>query len=701
MRTYILLLAALCSGLTAFSQLNLLPYPDSLVKGNSQFRLGADFRISTSSNDPILLKAINRFYAKLNRKTGAYFEQDRIKPGLQGQMRVVAHSAVPLSIGMNEQYRLVVRTSGIELNAATTIGAMRGLETLLQLVARDAKGAFVPEVEIMDNPRFAWRGLMIDVARHFIPLDVIRRNIDAMATVKMNVLHLHLTDDEGFRIESKQFPKLHQAGSDGDYYTQDEMKSLIQYALERGILIMPEFDLPGHSQSWFAGYPELASAPGPYTPGPRFKLGNVKSLAEVMTMINTAPTPTIDPTRESVYQFMDKFIGEMRGIFPAAYFHIGADENNGVAWKNNPKIQQFMKKNKIADTRALEDYFVKRMHAVVTKYKYRMVVWEEAFTPSLPKDVIVQKWKPEMGMMGGAPLTISKVVEAGHDVLLSTGFYLDHHFPAHAYYQNQPLMQFSGDAKVGGGKLLGGEAAQWTEIADGNNIEGRIWMNAAAVAERLWSPGSRTDATDMYRRLMTLSMDLDAQGLQHISYYERMLRGWKGVTDTRDLRLLTDVLVPVKGYKRLMGRMVQPAGKVQGTAPLNEVADILPVNSFTRRQFRQWVSAYLSTQDRDAAQQIRQQLKAWSSMTWNSYQQPALEAIRPHANNLAQLAKIAMEAMDQRDQGVVLIDWVNRQQDLLKKAAAPQAETELDVVPELAALINGKLAAEPTNYPLF
>jgi hexosaminidase len=523
-----------------------------------------------------------------------------------------------------------------------------------------------------------------------------------MAAVKMNVLHLHLTDDEGFRIESKQFPKLHQLGSNGQYYTQEEMKQMIQYAAERGIMIIPEFDLPGHSQSWFVGYPELASLPGPYKPGPRFNTDNVKSIADLMVLIRTAPTPSIDPTKESVYQFLEKFLGEMKNLFPYAYVHVGADENNGAAWKANPQIQQFMKKNKIADTRALEDYFIKRMYSIVSKQKYRMIVWEEGFTPELPKDVIVQKWKPDLGLGGGTPLTISTIVQQGHDVLVSSGFYLDHHFPAHVYYQNQGLNQYELQPPVNAkGRVLGGEAAEWTEIADRHTIESRIWVNAAAIAERLWSAPARTDANDLYTRLKTLNLALDVQGLQHIANYERALRRWKGASDVQDLRSLMDVLTPVKGYKLLISRIQMPKNKIQASAPLNEAVDVLAINSFTKRQFRQWVNAYLLTQDRDAAKSIRAQLQVWSYLQWNSYQQPTLEALRPHADHLQQLSKLALEAMDQRDKGVILLDWVNRQQELLKKAAQPVAETELDVLPELVGLITGKLAPEPGSYPLF
>lgn len=702
MKKFVFLLWLFLAPACITAQVQMVPFPENLTTGKGQFRITSRFSISTTSQDPVFIQSVNRFYQQLNQHTSAYFNQDYITPGLTGALRIQPGNAQALWIEMDESYQLAITSESIDLKSNTTIGAMRGMQTLLQLVAKDEKGFYFPEVTIQDKPRFAWRGLMIDAARHFIPFDVIKRNIDAMATVKMNVLHLHLTDDEGFRIESKQFPKLHQLGSNGQYYTQEEMRQLIQYAAERGIMIIPEFDLPGHSQSWFVGYPELASLPGPYKPGPRYKTDSVKSIADMMVLIRTAPTPSIDPTKESVYQFLEKFLGEMKNLFPYAYVHVGADENNGAAWKANPQILQFMKKNKIADTKALEEYFIKRMYGIVAKQKYRMIVWEEGFTPALPKDVIVQKWKPDLGLGGGTSLTISTIVQQGHDVLVSSGFYLDHHFPAHVYYQNQGLSQYASQPPVNAkGRVLGGEAAEWTEIADGKNIETRIWVNAAAIAERLWSPASRTDINDLYTRLMKLNLQLDAQGVQHLASYERALRGWKGASDVNDLRLLTDVLTPVKGYKRLISRMSMPKNKTQATAPFNELVDCLPMNSVTKRQFRQWVAAYLQTQDRDAAKAIRAQLQAWSYLQWNSYQQPTLEAIRPHAVNLQELSKLALEAMDQRDKGIVLLDWVARQQDLLKKAGQPVAETELDVLPELAALINGKLVAEPGSYSLF
>ena len=203
---------------------------------------------------------------------------------------------------------------------------MRGLETFLQLVQITSDGFAVPAIAIQDKPRFPWRGLMIDVGRHFIPLEVLKRNLDGMAAVKMNVFHWHLSENQGFRVESKRFPKLQEMGSDGLYYTQDQVRDLIAYARDRGIRVVPEFDMPGHSTAWFVGYPELASAPGPYQIERKWGVFD----------------PAMDPTQERTYKFLDEFIGEMAKLFPDQFFHIGGDEVNGKQWDANPKIQAFM-----------------------------------------------------------------------------------------------------------------------------------------------------------------------------------------------------------------------------------------------------------------------------------------------------------------------------------------------------------------------
>ena len=238
--------------------------PASVQPGTGQLPIVASFSVAvTGAHDASLNEEVQRFQAQLARQTGIPF-----RPNAGAAPTVTIHAdharAAVQKLGEDESYELTVTDSGAKLSAPTTLGAMRGLQTFLQLVQITPAGFAAPAVIIKDQPRFPWRGTMIDVSRHFIPIDVLKRNIDGMAAVKLNVLHWHLSDDQGFRVESKVFPRLTGAGSDGMFYTQEEIRDFIAYAHDRGIRVLPEFDMPGHSRSWFLGYPELASAPGPY-----------------------------------------------------------------------------------------------------------------------------------------------------------------------------------------------------------------------------------------------------------------------------------------------------------------------------------------------------------------------------------------------------------------------------------------------------
>ena len=300
-------------------------------------------------------------------------------------------------LGEDESYRLDVTSSGARLNAPTTLGVMRGLQTFLQLEQTTSAGFAVPAVSIEDNPRFPWRGLMIDVGRHFIPLDVLKRNLDGMAAVKLNVFHWHLSENQGFRIESKKFPKLQGMGSDGLYYTQDEVRDLIAYARERGIRVVPEFDMPGHATAWFVGYPELASGAGPYQIERQWGVFD----------------PAMDPTREETYKFLDTFIGEMAALFPDQFFHIGGDEVNGKEWDANPKIQAFMRAHGLKDNNDLQAYFNQRVQKIVAKHGKTMLGWDEILRPDLPKSIVIQSWR--------GPDSLAEAAKQGYRGLLSSG----------------------------------------------------------------------------------------------------------------------------------------------------------------------------------------------------------------------------------------------------------------------------------------
>ena len=697
-----LFIAAHSNGQTA-AQLNLLPIPKSISLQSGSFQLSQNFGIAIHSavRDTILIKAVNRVYQTLKRRTGIYFKQDRIRSTDNSDtaaLQVTISKAATPAIGTDESYSLNITNSKIVVNAPTTIGALHAFETIAQLLAKnDTGGYYFPSVTIRDNPRFQWRGLMIDVSRHFIPVDVLKRNIEGMAAVKMNVLHLHLTDNEGFRVESKVFPQLHIKGSNGEYYTQAQVKELVAFAEERGIIIVPEFDMPGHTKSWFAGQPQLSSTPGAYEAGPPIDIHSLKdmNLNSIMRLMATAPFPAMDPSRESTYEFIDKFIAEMVTLFPSQFFHIGADENNGVVWKQNPSIVAFMEKNKIPDTHALQAYFVKRVREIVHRHHKQMIGWEELFSKDISKDIAVQVWQNSS--------YTKKAFDNGNPVIISKGFYLDLFMPAHVHYNNPDLPAAFPDSVAS--QLRGGEAAQWTEAADKTNIETRIWPRAAAVAERLWSPATANDADDFYRRLFILSEELDDLGLQHVSGYDRSLRRISNNSLT-SIKTLTDVLTPVKGYKKLFAQMMKAESVTYQTAPLIQVSDIVPVDSKVQWEFRRAVQSYLANNDVTSENIIKSYLALWISnherirhLIAGSSQ---LKAVEKHSENLSNVAAIGIDALKKLKDGAAPDSaWSTEKLNILKEANKPLGETELCIIREIEALVKQQLSPLPASYPMF
>jgi hexosaminidase len=699
--------------LTMYAQqatsLKLMPMPKQSMLNIGKYRITGKFTVSIQANtaDTTLYKAINRTYQALNRKTGLIFGQQYITAtdrSDSASLVIAVKTIASAAIGVDESYSIKVDEKQVKLEAPNTIGVLRGLETLLQLWDKDNIGYYFPCIVIDDSPRFKWRGLMIDAARHFITFDEMRKNIDAMAAVKMNVLHWHLSDDEGFRVESKLFPKLQLDGSNGDYYTQAQLKELVVYAKDRGIIIVPEFDMPGHSQSWFAGYPELASQPGPYRPGPRGQWQkehpdpNARKSTSLADIIANLEAPTFDPTNEKVYAFLDKFVGEMATIFPARYMHIGADENNGLAWRQNPAIAAYMQQHNIQNTDDLQKYFVSRMYAILKKYHRQIIGWEEIYNDKLPADAILHKWIPTDGMIKSYGKTNDLATH--HSVLISEGFYLDMFMPAYMYYNNPAFVNAASP------NILGGEGAQWTELADNNNIDGRIWPRAGAIAERLWSPANMNDVDDMYRRLFLFSNQLDEQGLSHISNYERALRRLTNGAPIENLQTLTDVLAPVKGYRKLMAAMFKPAQATFQTTALTNVSDIVFVDSETKRKFRRLVQIYLEKKDKNAEEQIKAYLISWQQndglLKLVFAGNKRLTEVEDHSKNLATAATIGLDALNRIDKGTANdAAWVKQQSNALDEFGKAHNETEIAVIPEIGALVTGHLSNEPVSYSAF
>src|SRR5437016_2293540 len=382
---------------------NLVPRRESAQHGTGSLAVDPALSVGFAGyTGPRVERPPQRFFQQLAHQTALPLS---LKPSKTAKATLVIqtdHAGKEIQeVGEDESYILDVSTASARLRASTPLGTMHGLQTLLQLVDVSPGGFAAPVVTIQDRPRFPWRGLMIDSARHFLPLDVIRRNIDGMEAVKMNVFHWHLSENQGFRVESKKFPKLHELGSDALYYTQDEIRDLIAYARDRGIRVVPEFDMPGHSTAWFVGHPELASGKGPYEIERRWGIFE----------------PAMDPTNERVYKFLDELIGEMAKVFPDHYFHIGGDEVNGREWDANPKIQAFMKVHGLKNNEALQAYFSGRVQKPVTKHGKAVVGWDEVLVAGVPRDVVIQSWRGQA--------SLARAAKQGYRGILSNGCDLD------------------------------------------------------------------------------------------------------------------------------------------------------------------------------------------------------------------------------------------------------------------------------------
>ncbi len=577
-------------------------------------------------------------------------------------------------LGEDESYSLEVSPSGAKIMRRPRLAPCTGLQTLLQLVETSPTGFVVPAVTIHDKPRFPWRGLLIDVSRHFMPLEVLRRNLDGMEAVKLNTLHLHLSDYQGFRVESKKFPKLQEMGSDGLYYTQAEIKDLIGYAADRGIRIVPEFDMPGHATSWFVGYPELASGPGPYTIERNFGVFD----------------PAMDITRDSTYKFLDKFIGEMSELFPEQYFHIGGDEVNGKEWDANPKIQEFKKNHNLNSNEDLQAYFNTRLQKIVSQHKKTMIGWDEILRPELPKSIMIQSWR--------GPQSLADAAKQGYSSILSAGYYIDLMQPAGQHYAVDPLSGAAANlTPEEQKKILGGEAAMWSEFVSPENIDSRIWPRTAAIAERLWSPQDVKDVDSMYRRLAAVSRDLSWLGLTQQASYTSMLRRIAASEDISGLKTIADVVEPTKGYTREKYSPVMPTT----LTPLNRLVDAARPESETARQFAALVDEFIARKLKPGMEaQIREMLVKWRD---NGSNLPPVDAsfllkeLGPVSQNLSQLGAAGLQALDYMDHAEKAPEaWKTQQLALIEQAEKPTAGVLLMVAPSVQKLVEVSAGQAPS-----
>lgn len=488
------------------------------------------------------------------------------------------------ALGDDESYWLTIDRREARIEAAEEWGVLRALATLTQLVQADPDVPHLPVLTVDDAPRFPWRGLMIDTARHFVSVETLRRTLDAMALFKVNVLHLHLSDDQAFRFASRAYPELADAQQ---RYRADELRQLVREAADRGIRVVPELDVPGHVASWLAVHPEWGL--GEPVTGPSKRFG--------------AHACCLDPDNPSAVQAAQTLFGELAEIFPDRFVHFGGDE---VLLPD------------VAEIGGLQAAFNAPVVARLRQLDKAPIAWDEAIHPGLPRDVVIQAWRGTAAR--------ARALAAGFDTIHSAGYYLDLSYPADLHYLSDPEQgpepDLVSDARLahvrpgldmlqrvwnanapggrtgpGEGRVLGGEACMWTELVTDDLLPLRVWSRMPAVAERLWSDAAVRDVEDMYRRLTAAHALLASTGIADLEAATAcgLTRLGLNAADRTELAPLLAALEPVKWYARLLGptAMAQrTTGEAEdvGTRPydtttgLNRVVDLLPPESLAARR---------------------------------------------------------------------------------------------------------------------
>ncbi|WDS35441.1 family 20 glycosylhydrolase [Pseudoxanthomonas sp.] len=629
----------------------LMPYPVSAHMDGSALRFEGGFDVRWSAAPTVLLSdALGRFRADAARLTGL---DEGGAPAVS--LSITCCAATPdepaAGGGVEEAYTLRVDEQGVQISADTPVGVLRALATLRQLIVVQDGRAQIAHAVIGDAPRFAWRGLMIDVARHFMAVPTLERQIDAMERVKLNVLHLHLSDNEAFRVQSRRYPRLTQ-GNQGRFYTQEQIRDLVGYARARGIRVIPEIDLPGHAKAMIAAYPLLASGPvDAAIPG----------------------GPAIDVSKTETYVFLRNLLNEVASLFPDRYFHIGGDEVNGADWMDNPRIADYMSVHRFADKEALQEHFLLRLKRMLADQGKKVIGWEEIESAHMPEDVVVQVWKSS-----GA---IDRATRRGHQVIVSAGYYLDHLWPTAWHYRIDPLdpaafgylsaadrqemlaqhpelarMMTQDMVRPAGGteltaeqqqRVIGAEAPLWSELVTDEMLDGRIWPRTAALAERFWSSAEVNDTSDMYRRLAVVQDQLRVQGLEDAANAERMLAR---LAPGRSAALsdLVAVTVPVRNFAHMNKIRSMVDGVARGAQTFNTLADAALPESLEAASFN-LAAASLRQGDLEPIASLRARMQGWradsQSVQLLVREFPGLQSVAKISADVAMLMDTGLEAL--------------------------------------------------------
>lgn len=614
----------------------LMPMPQTVTSEPGKLKILEDFSISVPEGaSKKVFDCANRFLRRLDGRTGVFFIQGVISeihpqrpafPTLQVNVTRKAN----LDFQENEAYSISIKPDKILLEAETDLGIIHGFETLLQLLSNDESGYYFPIVEIKDTPRFAWRGLMIDVASHFMPVNIIKRNIDAMAMVKMNVLHLSLCNDNGWRVESKLFPKLHLLASEDQYFSQAQIKEIVQYASDRGIRVVPEINLPSKSTAIQVAYPEF---------------GLTASQANGLSRIAGNHHTMLNVGNEKTFEFLEKLLPEISALFPDKYFHIGGDNIDFKLIVNDGKNSDFLKKNSVFSAEGLQVYFINRINKSFKKTNKKLIAWDNMFHENLDKQTIFQvKTKKE---------TTYDMAISGYQNLLSFGYELDLMLPTQTHYTNDPLPLLEIHTDKDKKKLvtpaqekniIGGEALMWTDFVSANSFDSRVWPRTAAIAERLWSVGTVVDISDMYKRQEKVNIQLQECGLNHISNQNAVLQQLSGQHDITPLKVLIGTLEPYKNSLQL-----QRGSLYKTYSPLSLFTDAAIVDAYDARKFRTHIISYLHTRSTPDKIEIDKYLRLWrdnhNEIIRIASSVPTLRNLLKTSENLNTLAIVGLDAL--------------------------------------------------------
>lgn len=505
--------------------IHLIPQPVSVEKGTGVFSAKTVIRFSITGTETENIAS--QFTDRFLRVTGTRLQREKNNGDIEFRLL----DKKDTSLG-DEGYRLTVQSSNISLRANQPAGLFYGMQTIFQLLPKHIEGITdvtvkknwsIPVVTIVDKPRFGWRGLMFDVSRHFFTKQEVKQFIDDMVRYKFNLLHLHLTDDQGWRIQIKSLPQLTDIGawrplregkwansSDplpdepktyGGFYTHDDIRELVQYAKDRFVNILPEVDIPGHSMAMLASIPGLSA-----TPGTQYWVNAGEKFMEwpAGAHFYALKDNNLSPANEKVYDVLDKVFTEIAQLFPFEYIHMGGDETAKNFWEKSEEIKALMQRENLKDMDAVQSYFVKRVEKIIRSKGKKMMGWDEILEGGLAEGASVMSWR---GMKGGIA-----AAKANHTVVMSpTDFaYLDYYQgektvepPVYAGLRLQKAYQFnplpdSVDPKF----ILGGQGNLWTEqLQNFRAVQYMLWPRAMAIAESVWSPKQRKVWPDFVNRV--------------------------------------------------------------------------------------------------------------------------------------------------------------------------------------------------------